>query len=334
MGIAVMTKSPTVVAGLILVTGFLLGTCQSHPLTGQTPTSAQGLFTFVFDDGFETDFSIVRPIFMERGLRAGIAIITGWVGRPGVDTVDEIRQLRDDGFEIMSHTVTHPHLPRLTDEQIEYELAKSQADLASWGVPVDSLVYPYNQNNQKVRAIAAKHYRYARAGQRQLNYDLSNPYSLFSHPFERDLGRQEDLVDQAAKQNAWIFFYHHRMEASIRFDDKQGQFLEGEPIRFEKSGLKGQFFDNGPVFFGRSVVYGPMTDGNPIQGEKVIGLKSGASCLVRDVEFNDRDRLEQLLDYVRRQWPNMKMVLPKDGFRLMADRPTHAASVPNSDQPE
>lgn len=42
---------------------------------------------------------------------------------------NEVRRLRDEGFEIGAHTVTHPILPRLPIEEVERELTASQEAL-------------------------------------------------------------------------------------------------------------------------------------------------------------------------------------------------------------
>jgi hypothetical protein len=42
---------------------------------------------------------------------------------------DEVRRLRDDGFEIGAHTETHPLLPRLSLEQVERELLRCRDTL-------------------------------------------------------------------------------------------------------------------------------------------------------------------------------------------------------------
>ncbi len=68
------------------------------------------LITFVFDDGNDTDYLLGREIFLEQGAVACSAITTDWIDTPGHLSVDQIRGLRDAGWEIMSHTVSHPKL--------------------------------------------------------------------------------------------------------------------------------------------------------------------------------------------------------------------------------
>ncbi len=70
------------------------------------------LITFVFDDGNDTDYLVGRDVFLEQGAVACSAITTDWINTPGHLTADQIRGLRDAGWEIMSHTVSasEPHV--------------------------------------------------------------------------------------------------------------------------------------------------------------------------------------------------------------------------------
>jgi peptidoglycan/xylan/chitin deacetylase (PgdA/CDA1 family) len=70
---------------------------------------------------------------------------------------EELRGLVERGVEIGSHTVSHPHLPRLTDAEIEEELADSRARLEDGlGRPCRFLAYPFGEHDDRVRAAAQR----------------------------------------------------------------------------------------------------------------------------------------------------------------------------------
>jgi peptidoglycan/xylan/chitin deacetylase (PgdA/CDA1 family) len=70
---------------------------------------------------------------------------------------EELRSLVERGVEIGSHTVSHPHLPRLTDAEIEQELADSRTRLEEGlGRPCRILAYPYGEHDERVRVAAAR----------------------------------------------------------------------------------------------------------------------------------------------------------------------------------
>jgi peptidoglycan/xylan/chitin deacetylase (PgdA/CDA1 family) len=75
-------------------------------------------------------------------------------------TWDQLRALVERGVEIGSHTRTHPHLPRVSDEDLARELRDSRAVLeAELGRPCRFFAYPYGEEDGRVRrAVRAAGY--------------------------------------------------------------------------------------------------------------------------------------------------------------------------------
>lgn len=72
-------------------------------------------------------------------------------------TWDELRDLAARGFEIGSHTISHPHLPQLEAAEIERELAESRRRLEDeLGRPCRFAAYPYGDHDERVRAAARR----------------------------------------------------------------------------------------------------------------------------------------------------------------------------------
>ena len=68
-------------------------------------------------------------------------------------TWDELRSHAADGIGIGAHTVSHPHLPLLSDHELRSELADSKSELeAELGNPCIDLAYPYGEHDERVRA--------------------------------------------------------------------------------------------------------------------------------------------------------------------------------------
>lgn len=103
-----------------------------------------------FDDGYDDIFTYAAPIMQSLGQAADMFIITGSVGHYGYMDWAEIKKLSDLGFEIESHTVTHPSLKNLSGIKLDSELINSKKSLEdAIDKPVNFLCYPsgaYNQN--------------------------------------------------------------------------------------------------------------------------------------------------------------------------------------------
>ena len=70
-------------------------------------------------------------------------------------TWDELRSVVDRGFEVGSHTASHPHLPELTDSELDDELRRSKERLEDeLERPCHYLAYPFGEQSPRVRAAA------------------------------------------------------------------------------------------------------------------------------------------------------------------------------------
>jgi peptidoglycan/xylan/chitin deacetylase (PgdA/CDA1 family) len=80
-------------------------------------------------------------------------VIPGRIERNDKNTItwEQMRELDSVGVEIGSHSVTHPYLTRISDEQLRQELTDSKKMLEDkLGKPVTSFAYPYGEYNTRV----------------------------------------------------------------------------------------------------------------------------------------------------------------------------------------
>ena len=79
-------------------------------------------------------------------------------------TAADLKKLQLDGFEIASHTYSHPDLTKLADAKVVKEVDASRQALLALGLTVDSFIYPYGAYNAAViKRVKAAGYRVARA---------------------------------------------------------------------------------------------------------------------------------------------------------------------------
>jgi peptidoglycan/xylan/chitin deacetylase (PgdA/CDA1 family) len=79
-----------------------------------------------FDDGHETDFSVVSAILSKFGLKAVFFVTTGFLGKENYMSWEQILQLQKSGFSIHSHTHTHQLLGGIDKKKVEEELLISK----------------------------------------------------------------------------------------------------------------------------------------------------------------------------------------------------------------
>lgn len=83
-----------------------------------------------FDDGNLGQATRAFPTLVANGMTATFFVTTGWIGRPGYASWDQLRDMRAAGMSIESHTHTHPFLSELGEENLRDELRRSRDLLA------------------------------------------------------------------------------------------------------------------------------------------------------------------------------------------------------------
>lgn len=129
-----------------------------------------------FDDGVLGQYVYGMPILEEKG----------WAGQlnlkaEGSDlSSKQVRKMYRAGWEIASHTITHPDLTTLDPATLEQELAGSKAQLEKEiGVDVVNFCYPAGQYNDAViAAVEAAGYRGATTvnpglGEKSMPFELN-----------------------------------------------------------------------------------------------------------------------------------------------------------------
>ncbi|HVY56131.1 MAG TPA: polysaccharide deacetylase family protein [Thermodesulfobacteriota bacterium] len=120
-----------------------------------------------FDDALEDAIDNSVPILKDFGFTAMYYVTTGYVGTrsnwmiPEVNIVfqvapwPKIKNLCSMGFELGSHSVTHPHLNEVTAEECLREMTESRRTLEeTLGREVRHMAYPHGAFNKTVRGLA------------------------------------------------------------------------------------------------------------------------------------------------------------------------------------
>jgi peptidoglycan/xylan/chitin deacetylase (PgdA/CDA1 family) len=141
-----------------------------------TAPPAPKTLAVTFDDGFRSTFEHGFAVLSTLGLPATIFVVTEFIDGtapmawPGIDhwlggrheselapvSWTELQQLAAAGWEIGSHTRTHPRLTRCDDTTLERELRGSRERCeAQLGRPCRSLAYPFGDFDARIERAAA-----------------------------------------------------------------------------------------------------------------------------------------------------------------------------------
>ncbi len=97
-----------------------------------------------FDDGYRGDYGAAMPDLRRRGWPGVLNLLVANLHRRGWGLKTwMVRRMVRDGWEVDSHTLTHPDLVTVSPAQLRREVAHSRAVLRRlFGVPVDFFCYP------------------------------------------------------------------------------------------------------------------------------------------------------------------------------------------------
>jgi peptidoglycan/xylan/chitin deacetylase (PgdA/CDA1 family) len=145
---------------------------------GEAVSSPPGkTMAVTFDDAYLSVLELGKPILDRLGLPATVFVPTDYPDRegpmawPGIDqwlggpheaelrpmSWEQIGGLADAGWEIGSHTCSHPHLTELDADSLEREMAESKAECERRiGRPCSTIAYPYGDYDARVVAAARR----------------------------------------------------------------------------------------------------------------------------------------------------------------------------------
>ena len=112
-----------------------------------------------FDDGYEDNLLWAAPLLKKYGFTAVFLVVTSFMERGVAENLwyeegspegyrkflvwSQVKAIKDMGFWIGSHSVSHPDLNQLSPEELQQELQSSKLILEkNLNVPIASLAYP------------------------------------------------------------------------------------------------------------------------------------------------------------------------------------------------
>jgi peptidoglycan/xylan/chitin deacetylase (PgdA/CDA1 family) len=160
-----MKRSTVLIVCLLFFWGFVSADAfASHEVTRWRDNHTAAI-SLTFDDGDLSQFNNAVPLLNARNLEGTFFLVTDWIPYNGV-TWEQWRQVGDQGHEIGSHSVTHPYLTQLSEQEIREELSQSQ-EVINQNIPSQaclSFAYPYTDFNDQVKNLTSEYYFAARVG--------------------------------------------------------------------------------------------------------------------------------------------------------------------------
>lgn len=217
-------------------------------MTAKMNASAQQkkkAITFSYDDGVTQDCRLIE-LFNKYQLKATFNLNSELLGQPGQLIRDGVRVSHDknkpedvkfiyEGHEVAVHTLTHPLLPKIADEQeIIRQVEQDRLNLSELvGYEVCGMAYPCGgtNNDDRVAAIIKAHtgVQYARALETNHSFaPQENLYrfqgTLYHHAeWDKLFALGEEFIRLQTEEPAIFYIWGHAYEFDI-FPERWKQF--------------------------------------------------------------------------------------------------------------
>ncbi|MCX6744425.1 MAG: polysaccharide deacetylase family protein [Candidatus Parcubacteria bacterium] len=122
---------------------------------GKKQLPQENIMAITFDDGNEDFYTNAWPILQKYKIKSSLYIMTGVKGKSWL-TPEQILELDKSGLvEFGSHTVWHPKLTKISEEEQRRELVDSKEFLGKLlNKQIEILCYPFGLYNDSIKALA------------------------------------------------------------------------------------------------------------------------------------------------------------------------------------
>lgn len=183
------------------------------------PRPETGKVMIQFDDTHDTDYTQGLPILEEHGLEAATFVNPSRVGREGSLTLEQLEELRDAGWTVASHSMTHPHLTELDEEEREAEIVDSKEWLEENGFEDGAgyFAYPFGDYDQRTIELVEENYDMAFAGGEPAQGYAVNQYQV-TRLGDPSAAEADQMLEWTAEMRGITSFFYHRLEGDLRAD--------------------------------------------------------------------------------------------------------------------
>jgi len=118
-----------------------------------------------FDDGWRDNLTVAWPIMESLGVRPTIFLVRDWIraGRTAEGEFlrpEEVAEMASAGVEFGAHTVSHPHLDRLSAAAVTEEMKLSREAVEEWtGRECRVFAYPFGHHTAETADLAREIFR-------------------------------------------------------------------------------------------------------------------------------------------------------------------------------
>lgn len=179
------------------------------------PKPKKGKVIFQFDDGVKSAHSTSFPILKEKGFPAATAVIPDAIGNETRMSREELVELSNAGWDIMSHPQTNHPLPKLSKEVQEQKIRTAKQALMAFEFEKGArhFVAPNSRVSKTTLDIVKKYHEtcFLFGGCPNNAQQSSNPYFISRVQGNESPRGTMDVIDMADRFNQLAVISYHRV---------------------------------------------------------------------------------------------------------------------------
>lgn len=194
------------------------------------PKNDRAIVTFAFDDGFDSDYIMARPVLDKYHFPATSYVVGSTVGSSGKLSIEQLKNLQElNRWDISSHSYSHSNLTARPRAEIEDDLSLSKKFLENNRLYKGSehFAFPYGEfDSEALRAVVQKYFKTARTVEGPVEtLPPSDPYRLrVMMVSNSDSPLQvSERVRAALAGGDWLIIVFHRLVDSDA--DQETEYL-------------------------------------------------------------------------------------------------------------
>ena len=229
------------------------------------PIYDEPIISFVIDDGSNAYVDMFQSVFEENNIKPTLAIVTDWIGTNGHFTLNQLKEYKKKGYEIVGHSATHStdiYKNNGTEETITSDLERCYNFIKQNGFNSNVIVYPFGNftNSNFYKNIARKFFNIGinAVAPNIVNNNVPDTMYLerqFINKSVYSLDQIKEKIDYVKNNKGWLILGLHTNETEC-----DTQFLRNIVNYIMLSGIKVKNITDGFKIKGNRISIGEYDD--------------------------------------------------------------------------
>ena len=225
-----MFKHSNKIIALITISVVALIFFTKRPTLSNPSGFKEPIVTITFDDGYESFYTRSWPTLKKYGFTGTFYITSGFLNTDFFMNDSMVTELKNGGNQISAHTISHPHLRELSNEEVLTEIQVSKKYIQdTFNVDANDFAAPYGEVDDRVIGLIKSNYDTHRgviSGYN--NKENFDKYNLLVQNIKvtTELDEFQNWLFEAKKTNSWLILVYHQ-------NDEFGDDYSVTPQNFE-----------------------------------------------------------------------------------------------------